>query len=183
MLESHERPDAQKKVAEQLFSFRENAGKEHTSCVLRRQAARRTRHLPAPDCRRSEPAEMRPLMMKSTSKGRGERKRNLMVSMIDGCFRSMRSGGRVHCFCGPELRHQHPPSPPAPPCGLGPAVYLTVHLREGLSKVKVVGEDWGAGGWFGRVSALCRCGTSLAGQCQAALRGDETGPPRRTNAL
>lgn len=64
-----------------------------------------------PDCRRSEPAEMRPLMMKSTSKGRGERKRNLMVSMIDGCFRSMRSGGRVHCFCGPELCHQ-PPSPP-----------------------------------------------------------------------
>lgn len=79
--------------------------------------------------------------------------------------------------CGPELRHRLPP--PAPPCGLRPAVYLTVHLREGLTKVKVVG---GVGG-FGRVSALCCCGTSLAGQCQAALRGDETGPPRWTNAL
>lgn len=45
------------------------------------------------------------------------------------------------------------------------------------------GEAGGGARGVGRVSVLCRCGTSLAGQCQAALWGDETGPPQWTNAL
>lgn len=91
-------------------------------------------------------------------------------------------GGWVQllCFLPQTPPFVPPPSPPTSPCGLGLAVYLTVHLREGLTEVKAVGSSRGG---IGRVSALCRRGTSLAGQCQAAPWGDETGPPRWTNAL
>lgn len=101
-----------------------------------------------------------------------------MVSMIDGCFK-LRGPGPALLFLQTSFATYSIASTPAPSCGLGPAVYLTVHLREGLTKVKPVGGGWGVG----RVSVLCRCGTSLAGQCQAALWGDETGPPQWTNAL
>lgn len=104
-----------------------------------------------------------------------------MVSMIDGCFKWRGPGPRLLFLLTSSATHSAT-STPAPSCGLGPAVYLTVHLREGLTKVKAAGEP-GPGGGAGRVSALCRCGTSLAGQCQAALWGDETGPPQWTNAL
>lgn len=100
-----------------------------------------------------------------------------MVSMIDGCFK-WRGPGPPLLFLLTSFATYSTTSTPAPSCGLRPAVYLTVHLREGLTKVKPVG-----GGGVGRVSALCRCGTSLAGQCQTALWGDETGPPQWTNAL
>lgn len=117
---------------------------------------------------------------------RDERKRHLMVSMIDGCFK-WRGPGPPLLFLLISFATYSSTSIPAPSCGLRPAVYLTVHLREGLTKVKPVrGWGWWMGVWgavVGRVSALCRCGTSLAGQCQAALWGDETGPPQWTNAL
>lgn len=100
-----------------------------------------------------------------------------MVSMIDGCFKS-RGPGPALLFLLTSFAMFSTTSTPTLSCGLRPAVYLTVHLREGLTKVKPM---WGWG--VGRVSALCRCGTSLAGQCQAALWGDETGPPQWTNAL
>lgn len=118
---------------------------------------------------------------------RDERKRHLMVSMMDGCFK-WRGPGPPLLFLLTSFATYPTTSIPAPSCGLRPAVYLTVHLREGLTKVKPV-RGWGWWWWWwwgavvGRVSALCRCGTSLAGQCQAALWGDETGPPQWTNAL
>ena len=101
-----------------------------------------------------------------------------MVSVIDGCFKWRRPGLAL-LFLLTSLATYSTTSTPAPSCGLRPAVYLTVHLSEGVTKVKAVGR----GGGVGRVSVLCRCGTSLAGQCQAALWGDETGPPQWTNAL
>lgn len=104
-----------------------------------------------------------------------------MVSMIDGCFK-WRGPGPSLLFLLTRLATYSTASTPAPSRGLWPAVYLTVHLSEGVTKVKLVGVEGGATG-VGRVSALCRCGTSLAGQCQAALWGDETGPPQWTNAL
>lgn len=103
-----------------------------------------------------------------------------MVSVIDGCFKRRRPGPAL-LFLPSSLATYATTSTPAPPRGLRPAVYLTVHLSEGVTKVKLVG--WGEGEGAGRVSVLCRRGTSLAGQCQAALWGDETGPPQRTNAL
>lgn len=54
-----------------------------------------------------------------------------------------RSDSIVSCR---DLHHPPPPPPPTPSCGLGPAVYLTVHFREGLTEVKAVGgfegRDW-----------------------------------------
>lgn len=101
-----------------------------------------------------------------------------MVSMIDGCFKWRRSGPALLFLLTSLATYSSTTSTPAPSCGLRPAVYLTVHLSGGVTKVKLV-----VVGGFGRVSVLCRCGTSLAGQCQAALWGDETGPPQWTNAL
>lgn len=98
-----------------------------------------------------------------------------MESMIDG---GLKRGGPAPLFLAVNSTICAPPTS----CGLGPAVYLTVHLREGLTEVKAVGGGGSRGG-IGRVSVLCRRGTSLAGQCQAAPWGDETGPPRWTNAL
>lgn len=106
-----------------------------------------------------------------------------MVSMIDGCFK-WRGSGPALLFLLTSLATYSTTATPVPSCGLRPAVYLTVHLSEGVTKVKLVwGRWWVGGGGLGRVSVLCRCGTSLAGQCQAALWGDETGPPQWTNAL
>lgn len=56
-------------------------------------------------------------------------------------------------------------------CGLGPAVYLTVHLREGLTEVKAVG-----GGVRGEGLAGCLC-CAVAGRPSrdsARLRRGET---------
>lgn len=106
-------------------------------------------------------AEMRPLMMKLASKEKGERKRNLMVSMIDGCLKSRGSG--AVSIVSPD-QSSTATATPAPPCGLGPAVYLTVHLREGLTKVKV--EEGRGGAGRGREG-----GVSLAGCLHCAVAG------------
>lgn len=72
-------------------------------------------------------------------------------------------------------------------CALPPITWIrTRHLFNSSFERRVDrGESSGgdSGGGIGRVSVLCRRGTSLAGQCQAAPWGDETGPPRWTNAL
>lgn len=86
------------------------------------------------DCCRSEPWDAAN-NDETDVKGKGERMRNLMVSMIDGCFKS-RGSGAVSIVSANQ--RSTATTTPTPPCGLGPAVYLTVHLREGLTKVKVV---------------------------------------------
>lgn len=57
-----------------------------------------------------------------------------------------------------------PPSPPhpTPSCGLEPVVYLTVHLREGLTEVKAVGGGVEGRDWQGVCAVPSRavpCGT------------------------
>lgn len=61
-----------------------------------------------------------------------------MVSMIDGCFKWRRPGPAL-LFLLTSLATYSTTSTPAPSCGLRPAVYLTVHLSEGATKVKTVG--------------------------------------------
>lgn len=80
-----------------------------------------------------------------------------MVSMIDGCFK-WRGPESALLFLLTSLATYSTISAPAPSCGLRPAAYLTVHLSEGVTKVKLVGPRG-----VGRVSVLCRCGTSLCG--------------------
>lgn len=95
-----------------------------------------------------------------------------MVSMIDGCFKWRGPGPRLLFLLTSSATHSAT-STPAPSCGLGPAVYLTVHLREGLTKVKAAGETEG-GGLAGclrcavagrplRDSARLRCGETRQG--------------------
>lgn len=85
-----------------------------------------------------------------------------MVSMIDGCFK-WRGPGPALLFLLTSLATYSTASTPAPSRGLGPAVYLTVHLSEGVTKVKLVGVGGGAdGGWQGVCAVPLRdvpCGT------------------------
>lgn len=79
----------------------------------------------------------------------------------------------------------NPSSPPSPP---HPIMWIRTRRLFNSSFERRVdrGESSGGGGLrggIGRVSVLCRRGPSLAGQCQAAPWGDETGPPQWTNAL
>ncbi len=81
-----------------------------------------------------------------------------MVSMIDGCFK-WRGLGPALLFLLTSLATYSTISTPAPSCGLRPAVYLTVHLSEGVTKVKAVGAE---GGWQGVCAVPLRdvpCGT------------------------
>lgn len=88
-----------------------------------------------------------------------------MESMIDGFFKRRRPGPAL-LFLQPSLATYSTTSTPAPSCGLRPAVYLTVHLSEGATKVKPVG---GEGGWQGVYavpwwdSARLRCGETRQG--------------------
>lgn len=63
-----------------------------------------------------------------------------MVSMIDGCFK-WRSPGPALLFLQTSVATYSTTASaatPAPSCGLRLAVYLTVHLSEGATKVKPV---------------------------------------------
>lgn len=80
-----------------------------------------------------------------------------MVSVIDGCFK-WRGPGPALLFLPTSLA-TYSTAAPAPSCGLRPAVYLTVHLSEGVTKVKPAG---GEGGWQGVCAVPLRdvpCGT------------------------
>lgn len=77
-----------------------------------------------------------------------------MVSMIDGCFK-WRGPGPPLLFLLTGPATYSTTSTPAPSCGLRPAVYLTVHLSEGVTKVKPVGV--GEVGGVGRVVGLAGC--------------------------
>lgn len=85
-----------------------------------------------------------------------------MVSVIDGCFKWRRPGLAL-LFLLTSLATYSTTSTPAPSCGLRPAVYLTVHLSEGVTKVKAVGRGGGCeGGWQGVCAVPLRdvpCGT------------------------
>lgn len=99
-----------------------------------------------------------------------ERKWDLMESMIDGSFKWR---GPALLFLLNSLATNSSPPPPhlASSCGLGPAVYLTVHLREGLTEVKPMG-----GGTRGEGLAGCLC-CAVAGRPlrdSARLRRGET---------
>jgi len=93
-----------------------------------------------------------------------------MVSMIDGCFKWRRPGLAL-LFLLTSLATYSTTSTPAPSCGLRPAVYLSVHLSEGVTKVKPVGGQWGLAGCLCRVvagrpfrdSARLRCGETRQG--------------------
>ena len=81
-----------------------------------------------------------------------------MVSMIDGCFKWRRPRPAL-LFLLTSITTYSTTSTPAPSCGLRSAVYLTVHLSEGATKVKSVG---GKGGWQGVCAVPWRdvpCGT------------------------
>lgn len=54
--------------------------------------------------------------------------------------------GQLYCFFLTSHAIHPATSTPTPSCGLRPAVYLTVHLSEGATKVKPVG---GKRGWQG----------------------------------
>lgn len=70
-----------------------------------------------------------------------------MVSMIDGCFKWRRPGPALLFLLTSLATYSTTTStPPAPSCGLRPAVYLTVDLSKGATKVKTVG---GEGPWQG----------------------------------
>lgn len=86
-----------------------------------------------------------------------------MDSMIDGGFKR---GGPAPLFLAANSTICALP----PSRGLGPAVYLTVHLREGLTEVKAVGGIQGEG------LAGCLC-CAVAGRPlrdSARLRRGET---------
>lgn len=109
-----------------------------------------------------------------------ERKWDLMESMIDGSFKWR---GPALLFLLNSLATNSTPPPP-------PRFIMRIRARRlfnsSFERRVDRGEANGGGdsrGGIGRVSVLCRRGTSLAGQCQAAPWGDETGPPRWTNAL
>lgn len=95
-----------------------------------------------------------------------------MVSMIDGCFK-WRGPGPALLFLLTSHATYSTSSTPAPSCGLRPAVYLTVHLSEGVTKVKPAGGEEGEGG--GRLAGCLRC--AVAGRPlrdSARLRCGET---------
>lgn len=75
--------------------------------------------------------------------------------MIDGGFKQ---GGPTPLF----LAAISTIPPPTTSCGLGPAVYLTVHFREGLTEVKAVGGGVEGRDWQGVCAVPSRdvpCGT------------------------
>lgn len=93
---------------------------------------------------------------------------------------ALNGGVLLYCFSWTVLPRTPPLPPPLPPtpassCGLGPAVYLTVHLREGLTEVKPMGGG-GLGGTRGEGLAGCLC-CAVAGRPSrdsARLRRGET---------
>lgn len=88
-----------------------------------------------------------------------------MESVIDGAFKLR---GLALLFL---LNSLAPPPFPASSCGLGPAVYLTVHLREGLTEVKPVGWGEGVGGLAG---CLCCAVAGRPSRDSARPRRGET---------
>lgn len=96
-----------------------------------------------------------------------------MESMIDGGFTQ---GVRLLCFLLQTALFAPRPTPPQPPsCELGPAVYLTVHLREGLTEVKEVGRGGGEGGrGEGLAGCLCCAVAGCPSRDSARLRRGET---------
>lgn len=90
-----------------------------------------------------------------------------MVSMIDGCFK-WRGPGPALLFLLTSFATYPSISTPTLACGFRPAVYLTVHLREGLTKVKRKGGLAGclrraAAGRPLRDSARLHCGETRQG--------------------
>lgn len=148
-----------------VISFRENVHTQtrtltNTGVHLQTIGHAHGRHMSttphASDYCRSDPAINDKIYVK-----RDERKRHLMVSMIDGCFK-WRGPGPPLLFLLTSFATYSTTSILAPSCGLRPAVYLTVHLREGLTKVKPVR---GVGTVDGEVGGL------LAGRLHCAVAG------------